>query len=219
MTAAETDDAAIRLPRGRHGLSREQVARDQRDRLTRAMAEVIAEQGYAATSVADVIRRAGISRETFYQQFRSKLDCFLAAFDAAADALFDPIREALGSAGGAPSERSPIGPADRLARFDVLLGAYLDGLAARPELARVFLVEVHAAGPEAIGRRVERQAVISEAVATLLSAESDRGRFACQALVAAIGALVTAPLVIDDLDALRALREPLVDLAATFLLS
>lgn len=212
MTAA----GPTRLPRGRHGLTREAVADDQRRRITSAMAEVMAEHGYAATSVAAVIARAGVSRETFYQQFRSKLDCFLASFDAAAETLFGPLGTALERA----AERGQgSGPADRLDRFDELLGSYLDGLAAQPALTRVFLVEVFAAGPEAIARRVAHQAVVADAVANLLGAESEQGRFACGALVAAIGALVTAPLVADDLDALRALREPLVDLAARQLLA
>ena len=68
MTAAATG----RLPRGRHSLSREEVARSQRDRLVRAMADVMAEKGYARTSVADIVRGAGVSRESFYERFGSK---------------------------------------------------------------------------------------------------------------------------------------------------
>jgi AcrR family transcriptional regulator len=207
-----------RLPRGRHGLSREAVAEDQRRRIMAAMTDVMAEQGYAATSVAAVIARAGVSRETFYQQFRSKLDCFLEAFDTAAKTLLGPLRTAVDAA-PPMMDNTGTGPADRLDRFDALLGAYLDGLAAEPALTRVFLVEVFAAGPEAIARRVAYQAIVAAAVADLLGATNERGRFACQALVAAVGALVTAPLVENDLDALRALREPIVDLAARQLLA
>ena len=211
-----TGPVAVRLPRGRHGLTREEVADVQRRRIMEAMAMVMVDQGYAGTSVADVIRRAGVSRETYYQQFRSKLDCFLAAFDAAAVELFAPIQAVLDPIAGAASS---LGPADRLDQFDELLGAYLHGLTARPELARVFLVEVYAAGPEAIARRVGLQGEITASVAVLLGASNDRGRFACQALVAAISALVTPLLVADDLAGILALREPLVDLAAGTLLA
>ena len=211
-----TDVAGGRLPRGRHGLSREEVAETQRRRMTDAMGTVMAEQGYADTSVADIIRLAGVSRETFYQQFRSKLDCFLAAFDAAAVELFAPIRAATPPRS---ATAPPLGPADRLARFDELLGAYLAGITAHPALAQVFLVEVYAAGPEALVRRMELQAQITEAVATRLGASNDRGRFACQALVAAISALVTPLIVAGDLEEILALREPVVDLAASSLLA
>ncbi|WP_426571531.1 TetR/AcrR family transcriptional regulator [Aquihabitans sp. McL0605] len=206
-----TVDAPGRLPRGRHGLSRDEVRRSQRDRLMLALAEAMAEQGYVGTSVADVITRAGVSRETFYQQFDSKLDCFLAAFDAAADLLFAPLTGPLGPVAGTDP---PLGDAARLARFDELLGTYLAGLAAQPAFARLFLVEVYAAGPEAIARRVALQATIADAIAALLDVTTEPGRFACQALVAATSALVTAPLVAGDLDALPALRAPLVDLLA-----
>jgi AcrR family transcriptional regulator len=195
-----------RLPRGRHGLSREEVAAAQRTRLLLAMTDAMAEQGYVATSVADVVARSGVSRETFYQQFDSKLGCFLAAADAAADLLFAPLAVTLEIGGGDG------GADDRLARFDELLGAYLDGLADHPAFARLFLVEVYAAGPVAIERRVARQAVIADGIADLLAVEDEAGRFACQALVGSISSLVTGPLVAGDLDALVALRRPLVDL-------
>jgi AcrR family transcriptional regulator len=211
-----SEAAPTRLPRGRHGLSREEVAGDQRRRIMTAMAEVMAEQGYAGTSVADVIGRAGVSRETYYQQFRSKLACFLAAFDAASAELFVPIAARVAEVTEAAA---PIGPAERLEEFDVLFGAYLEGIATHPELARVFLIEVYAAGPEAMERRARLQTIITDAVASLLGASNDRGRFACQALVAAISALVTPLLAAGDLAGIRALREPIVDLAARSLLA
>ena len=80
--------------------------------------------------------------------------------------------------------------------------------------ARVFLVEVYAAGPEAIDRRAAMQQRIVDVVARLLGTTGRRGRFACTVLVAAVGALVTKPLVDDDVDTLRALRDPVVDLVA-----
>ena len=73
--------AAQTLPRGRHRLPREAVVQSQRERLLRAMAEVMADKGYARTSVADVLRVAHVSRETFYEQFASKEDCFMSAFE------------------------------------------------------------------------------------------------------------------------------------------
>ncbi|MCW2988568.1 MAG: transcriptional repressor BetI, partial [Solirubrobacterales bacterium] len=76
-----------RPPRGRHGLPPEVVARSQRDRLLEATMQVVAEKGYAATTVADLTKRAGISRTTFYELFADKEACFLAAYDNAVDGL------------------------------------------------------------------------------------------------------------------------------------
>ena len=99
--------SAERLPRGRHGLSREEVVRSQRARLQRAMAEVMAEKGYVGTSVADVLRAARVSRETFYQQFSSKEDCFMSAYERGVESLVSGMSEA----------QPPDGRADRAFRI------------------------------------------------------------------------------------------------------
>ncbi len=62
-------------------MGREEVARHQRARLYGAMIEAIDRQGYAATTVAQVIALAGVSRRAFYEQFANKEDCFLATYD------------------------------------------------------------------------------------------------------------------------------------------
>ena len=72
------------LPRGPHHLNAEQVTASQRARMLDAMAQAVATKGYAETTVADVVRVAGVSRKTFYQQFSNKQDCYRAAFDRAA---------------------------------------------------------------------------------------------------------------------------------------
>src|SRR3954466_6897726 len=105
-----------RLPRGRHGLTREEVVGSRRGRVFRAMAETMARKGYAATSVSEVLRAAAVSRETFYEQFSSKEDCFVAAFEAAVQGVLGKVRDAPG-AGGSPLER-----------FEGGLRAYLDAL-------------------------------------------------------------------------------------------
>src|SRR5439155_6906652 len=82
MSAAEPHRA---LPRGPHGLSREEVELSQRARLLHAATQAVAEQGYVKTTVADILRRAGVSRATFYQLFSDKEDCFQAALKANAE--------------------------------------------------------------------------------------------------------------------------------------
>jgi AcrR family transcriptional regulator len=82
------------LPRGPHRLAREVVDASQRGRLLDAMAHAVAEKGFGAVSVADVIARAGVSRKTFYVYFRDKLDCFLAAYDVGVEVLLATVREA-----------------------------------------------------------------------------------------------------------------------------
>lgn len=189
-----------RLPRGPHGLSREEVVRSQRERILRGMAVVMAEKGYVQTTVADVLRAAGVSRETFYQQFSSKADCFMAAYDEAVAVILPGVATA-----------SPEG-ADPVERFARGVGAYLDALAAEPAFARLFLVEVYAAGPEAVERRAQAQTRFVEALVGILEPHDETERFAVELLVAGVSAMVTAKISAGDLDGLRALRGPLTDL-------
>ncbi|MET8429661.1 TetR/AcrR family transcriptional regulator [Nocardia sp. NPDC004860] len=197
------ESATRQLPRGRHGLPRETVVAAQRDRILLALAEAMAENGYVGTPVAAVIKRAGVSRETFYEQFRSKEDCFEAAYERAAELMLTGILTATGSEFDGET---------RTERIERVLGAYLDALAGQPAYARLFLVEVYAVGPEAIARRTQLQETFVAMVADVLGADTEEQRFACQTLVAALSAMVTARIAVGDLDGLRELREPLLDL-------
>jgi AcrR family transcriptional regulator len=71
------------LPRGRHGLSREDVRDSQRRRLIEAMFDQVAERGYPATTVGDVVSAARCSRNAFYELFEDKEACYIAASDEA----------------------------------------------------------------------------------------------------------------------------------------
>jgi AcrR family transcriptional regulator len=212
VNAVKESGPVDRLPRGRHGLSRHEVVTSQRGRMLRAMAEAMSEHGYLGTPVAEVLRRAGVSRETFYQQFSSKLDCFMAAFDAAAELLLGSIETKTGVALAELDGNDGRDAGTRLDQFDRVLAAYLDGLASHPGHARLFLVEVYAAGPEAVQRRAELQRRIVDSVAALLGTTDERARFACEVLVAALASMVTVPLVANDPQRVRDLHGPVLDL-------
>jgi AcrR family transcriptional regulator len=138
---AATPDIPRRLPRGTHGLDPSLVAASQRTRLLEAVGRAVAEKGYAATTIEDIVRGAGVSKKTFYEHFADKLDCFLAAYETASDELLNHVSSAQDGEG------------EWLARTRAGIHAYLRWLAAEPALARVFLIEVAAAGPEALERR------------------------------------------------------------------
>ena len=134
------------LPRGPHSLSRDEVLASQRGRMIEAMAETVAAKGYAATTVADVVASAGVSRKTFYEHFGDREECFLAAYDAAVDSLFGAVAEHVTA--GEPGD-------DWRARVRAGVRAYLEALASEPAFARTFLVEVRVAGPRAQARRAD----------------------------------------------------------------
>jgi AcrR family transcriptional regulator len=89
-----------RLPPGPHRLTSEQVAADQRQRLIDAMLQLVGEDGYAATTVAEVIERAEVSRKTFYEHFEDRKSLLLAAFDASAPVALEEVRAASRRTGG-----------------------------------------------------------------------------------------------------------------------
>jgi AcrR family transcriptional regulator len=123
------------LPAGRHGYSREQVAHHQRERLIAGLAEAVAEKGYAAVTLSDIVRHAKVSRRVFYANFEGKEQCFLAAFEVVVGHLRELIAEAVEGVDGWPQQA--------IAATRTVLAF----LAAEPDLARLCLVESRAAGP------------------------------------------------------------------------
>jgi AcrR family transcriptional regulator len=145
-----------RLPRGPHRLAREEVLASQRARMLEAMAHAVAAKGYAATTVADVVGGAGVSRKTFYEHFQDKEDCFLAAFDAGVGVLVNAVERATLEARGEWRDHIRAG-----------VRAYLATLASVPDFARTFLIEVLAAGPHALERRAEVHGRFADLLKTL----------------------------------------------------
>ena len=125
---------------GRQQLSREFIARHQRARIIAALAEETAARGYRAVTVADIVRRAGIARNTFYENFSSKEDCFLATQDYAVEEALRRVVDAAGEVESWP------------ARVDAGLAAFLGYVASEPALARTCIVEALSAGPASLER-------------------------------------------------------------------
>jgi AcrR family transcriptional regulator len=138
----ESVSATRPLPRGRHNLPPEQIEADQRRRMLAAMPAALAEHGYARTTVANVLERAGVSRRTFYQQFDDKEACLLAAYDDAERRAWERVSVAAAEA--------PAGVWE--ARVEATLAGALGFVAAEPETARLFTLEARAAGPAMAAR-------------------------------------------------------------------
>jgi AcrR family transcriptional regulator len=125
-----------RLPRGRHGLSPEFVARNQRERLISGLTQALYEVGYQKTTVSLIGQRAAVSKSDFYKHFGSKDDCFHAAYESAIDRIRDPMLEACGRYEA--EEWSP--------RVRDGIASLLETLAGDPALASISLVEGLRAG-------------------------------------------------------------------------
>jgi AcrR family transcriptional regulator len=120
------------------------IASSQRARLLAAMANVVAEKGYVATTVADVVSSAGVSRSTFYELFASKEACFLDAYNQGVEDLLLAVRGAVHEADH-----------DWRAQLRAGIRAYLDRLARTDHFARVYIEEIHAVGAVGLNARAD----------------------------------------------------------------
>jgi AcrR family transcriptional regulator len=125
-----------RLPRGRHGLSPEFVAQNQRERLIAGLTEALYEVGYQKTTVSLIGQKASVSKSDFYKHFQSKDDCFFAAYEAAIERIRGQVVAAC-----TVHERGEWSP-----RVRDGIAALLRFLAADPALASISLVEGLRAG-------------------------------------------------------------------------
>lgn len=132
--------SSARLPAGRHGLPREFVEQNQRERIITALVDTVAERGYNATTVANITKAASVSRRTFYEHFADKEACFLAAYEMVADHIRSSMRAAAEAFGEWPQQ------------VRAALATMLRFLASEPELARLCMVEPVAAGGEIAAR-------------------------------------------------------------------
>jgi AcrR family transcriptional regulator len=137
--ADRTSQATRTLP-GRHSLSREFIVEHQRARIIAALADETVEKGYRAVTVSDIVRRAGIARNTFYENFASKEDCFLAASEYAVESALGRVVAAGGKEDDWPTQ------------IAAGIAAFLHYIASEPALARACIVEALSAGPAAVER-------------------------------------------------------------------
>jgi AcrR family transcriptional regulator len=129
-----------RLPAGQDRFQAELLSRTQRDRILDAMAGIVAKRGYQGTTVERIVKRAGVARVTFYENFENREACMLACFDAAVQAI---TRRAVAAA-----EAEDSWPDQMRAG----LAACLDYVVANPAIARSVVVETMTAGPAAMQR-------------------------------------------------------------------
>jgi AcrR family transcriptional regulator len=180
-----------------------------RDRLVAGMVAAVAERGYAATTITDVVRHARVSRRTFYEHFADKEACFLAAYDAVSDQVLTAIE-------GATAERD-----DWTDRLVAGVRAYLRALSDAPAVARVFTADILSAGPHALARRRAVLRRFAAALRAQVDAAADAGApvrrigdATALALAGAVHELVLAELERDRGAELPALEGPIADVVA-----
>jgi AcrR family transcriptional regulator len=204
--ASDAKRSPYRLPSGRHGLLRSFVTANQRERILTAVACASAELGYAEMSVEAIIALAGVSRRTFYEHFKNKEDAFLAAYDGAVRMQARHIR------------RAYLKETTVRQRLRAGIAAYMEFTASEPELARMCIVEVLAAGPRAMARRHDAMRMFAEIIEDNiheLIPGCRRAGLAAETIVGGIHEVVLSRILANRIDELPGLAD---DLLVTFLM-
>ncbi len=190
-----------RLPPGRHGLSREFVTRNQRERLIAGTIAAVAEHGYRETSVTRIAAAAQVSRRTFYTYFATKEECFLASYDLFETHLLAALAEDVPGGSWTPEVRG---------RIWVLL----EILAANPDLIRFSLVAPPTAGGEILARqrRFLGQLIDALVAGAPASARSKATPVELEATAGALAAVLVAKVEAGEEDRLADLDAELIEL-------
>jgi len=201
------------LPKGRHGLSREQVAASQRTRLLRAAVELGTERGFAHLTLSDLVGRAGVARSTFYEHFADKQQCFLAAFDYASDRVLEHVL-----ADGPPA------PGEYATPVHAYVARLLDLCLEEPALVRLVAADAGGLGPAvSVRQRSARSRLADYLVAARASDVRDEPALApishlrALAIVGAITEVLQFTLHESGLEALPALERELTTIALALL--
>lgn len=193
------------LPRGRHGLSREEVETSQRTRLLAATIELATERGFTSLTLADIVGRAGVARSTFYEYFADKEQCFLETFDYAAGRVLERVVEPAPSLAG-----------DSTSLVDMYIGRLLALAVEEPGLVRIVATDAGTLGPVAAQRQRAIRNRLAEGLVTLrdLLREQDRrlapiSHLRALSIVGAITEVLQHTYLTSGADALPALQAEL----------
>ena len=141
--AAQPPGEREREPRGA-------VARNQRDRLLDAAEALIAEKGAGGATIEAIVKSAGVSSVTFYEHFRTKEECFVAAFDRGVEELRSEVHGSIPAQG------------DRGAQVRAAIAALLAAIDAEPQRALLCFVEAQKGGQQLRDRYDEALATVAE---------------------------------------------------------
>lgn len=201
---------ALEPDEGWSGDQKEATTASQRARMFDAITRAVADKGYSRVTVGDVVSIAGVSRRTFYEQFKDKEDCFLAAYATGTEALISEMVKA----------SLAVGPdADWREVLEIAIDSYVGGLSADPGFAKTFLVDVLGAGPAAVELRgkvyeqfVQQYVILARRAARQHAEIGEVPEVYLRALVGGIGELVQQHLLTEDAKTLPELAPVLVQL-------
>jgi AcrR family transcriptional regulator len=154
-----------------------------------ATIEVVGEKGYAELTVADIIKRAGVSRRAFYEHFSNRETCFLATYDTILAESAAVVEHAFASGNGNGNGHSNGDGGGLTKSVQGAIEAIWTRALRRPDVMRVLMVEIGTAGPEGIARREQLGVAYEGALRERLGLPVGPGPIANPVLRGVIGGL------------------------------
>jgi AcrR family transcriptional regulator len=175
-------------------MSQEPPANDHPSRLLQGLAQAVAAKGYADTTIADIVREAGVSRRTFYEHFDGKPAALIALYESASLRGLRVLQDAIDPA------------RDWQTQVDQALGAYLGSLAQNPVLLRTLFVEILGLGVTGLAARRRVHDFMADFMLEVINAGQSPARLQRPTAVAVIGGI--HELVLQALEQDRAAALP-----------
>lgn len=171
---------------------------EHRSRLLQGMARAVAAKGYSDTTIADIVREAGVSRRTFYEHFSGQAECLVALYEAASHNALKVLRASVDLNQPWPGQ------------VERALGAYFECLAQNPVLLRTLFIEILGLGPAGLAARRRVNQEIADFILCVVKAkpEADPGRpLSPDLAIAAVGGIHELVLGLIEQDQVQRLPE------------
>ena len=168
---------------------------DHRSRLLQGLAQSVAAKGYADTTIADIVREAGVSRRTFYEQFDDKPSALIALYESASLRGLRVLRESIDPA------------RDWQTQVDQALSAYLGSLAQNPVLLRTLFVEILGLGATGLAARRRVHDQMADFMLDVINAGREPARLERPMALAVVGGIHELVLQAIEQDRAQALPD------------
>lgn len=168
---------------------------EHRHRLLEGMAHAVAAKGYGDTTIADIVREAGVSRRTFYEHFSTKAECLIALYGAASHNALKVLRGAID-----PSH-------EWQTQVERALAAYLGSMAANPVLLRTLFIEILGLGAEGLQARRRVNQEIADFMLVAINGEGGDQPLSPRMAMAVVGGITELVLQYIEQDRVAHLQE------------
>jgi AcrR family transcriptional regulator len=155
----------------------------------------VATKGYADTTIADIVREAGVSRRTFYEQFDDKPSALIALYESASLRGLRVLRESIDPA------------RDWQTQVDQALSAYLGSLAQNPVLLRTLFVEILGLGATGLAARRRVHDQMADFMLDVINAGREPARLERPMALAVVGGIHELVLQAIEQDRAQALPD------------